>query len=116
MDLLTEARRARLRPGTLALWNLGGAGFLVRSARVTLLIDPFTGEGTSPDWVRAVPAPFPPEALGEIANLAGMLMTHEHDDHADPVTLRALGERTQALAVGPSSCIEVARQAGVPEA
>lgn len=113
-DLLEAARRARVGAGELALWNTGGAGFIVRSARTTLLIDPFLGPSNPPDWVRAVAAPFSAPAL---RGVDAMLMTHEHDDHADPVVLAALAARSgSALAIGPDRCTDIARRAGMPAA
>jgi L-ascorbate metabolism protein UlaG (beta-lactamase superfamily) len=111
-DTVERARRARVRLGEVALWNLGGAGFVVRSARSLLLIDPYAGPSNPPDWVRAVPPAFDASRLH---NVDAVLMTHEHDDHADPVSLAAIGRQTDALAIGPATCTAVAREAGVPE-
>ena len=109
-DLAGAVWRTRVRPGTLALWYLGGAGYVAKSAATTLLLDPFVGPSNPPDWVRAIPPPCAPDALPEVA---ATLLTHEHSDHADPVALAALGRRAAGLVVGSAACIAVAAQAGV---
>lgn len=111
-DLAGEVRRARVRPGTLALWYIGGAGYVIKSAGTTLLLDPFVGPSNPPDWVRAIPAPCAPADLPEVA---ATLLTHEHSDHADPPALAALGQREAGIVVGPAACIAVARSAAFPE-
>ena len=111
-DVLLTARRARVAEGEIALWNLGGAGFALRTPAATLLIDPFLGPSNPPEWVRAIPPAFAPESLREVE---AVLLSHEHSDHADPVALREVAGRTHALVLGPASGIEVAReQAGLP--
>jgi L-ascorbate 6-phosphate lactonase len=112
-DVVERARRARVRSGQAALWNLGGAGFAVRTAGAFLLIDPYAGRSNPPDWVRAVPPAFD---VTRLDGVDAVLMTHEHDDHADPVVLDVAARQTGAIAIGPGSCIEVARRAGVPPA
>ena len=45
LDILREIEDTRSLPmGSVALWWLGQAGFLVRGAGVTLLIDPFLSQ------------------------------------------------------------------------
>lgn len=110
-DLAGTVRRARVRTGTLALWYIGGAGYVVKSAGTTLLLDPFVGPSNPPDWVRAIPPPCAPDDLPAVA---ATLLTHEHSDHADPVALAALGRRAAGLVVGSEACIAVAAQSGVP--
>ena len=107
VDVLRAAQRARVKRGEIALWNLGGAGFVVRTASATLLIDPFLGDSNPPDWERAIPPAFAPESLQDVD---AVLLTHEHSDHADPVALREVAARTPAVVFGPGSAIEVARQ------
>jgi L-ascorbate 6-phosphate lactonase len=120
-SVLAVARRARVGEREVALWNLGGAGFVVRAGRTTLLIDPFLGPSNPPDWVRAVEAPFSEDDVLD-GPVHGLLMSHEHGDHADPVTLGAIARQAKerpgmprTVVVGPPSCVEVAEAAGVRE-
>lgn len=112
--LLDQVRRVRVRDGDLALWYIGGAGYIVRTDQMTLLIDPFLGPSNPPDWLREIPPAFEAERVNELGRIDAVLLTHEHGDHADPVALRALAVRTTALVYGPASCITVAAEVGYP--
>jgi L-ascorbate metabolism protein UlaG (beta-lactamase superfamily) len=111
---LASVRRARVSPDQIALWYIGGAGYIVRTRQATLLIDPFLGPSHPPDWVRAVPPAFAPERIAELGPIDAVLLTHEHSDHADPVALRAIATATSAPVYGPASCMGAAGEAGVP--
>ena len=62
---------------------LGQAGFVLRDARATLLVDPFL----SPHPDRLVPPPDAPEAF---SGIDAVLVTHEHLDHLDAGACRGL--------------------------
>lgn len=91
--LLDEVRGTRPGAGSVAVWWLGQSGFLVKSAGVTLLIDPYLSEhltakyeGTPRPHVRMTRAPV------RGADLAGVgidlvLASHKHSDHLDPGTV-----------------------------
>ncbi len=111
---LASVRRARVTPEEIALWYLGGAGYVVRTSQATLLIDPFLGPSNPPDWIRAIPPAFVAERIGELGPIDAVLLTHEHGDHADPVALRAIADRTSAPVYGPASCAAKVEEAGVP--
>jgi L-ascorbate 6-phosphate lactonase len=112
MSLLTTVRRAGVERGAMALWYTGGAGYILKTAGATILIDPFVGPSNPPDWVRMIPPAFDPEEIGELGTLDAVVMSHDHSDHADPAALGPIGQRTAALAVGPDACIAIARDAG----
>lgn len=114
-ELLSAARQDQVAPGTMALWYTGGAGYIVRTADATLLIDPFVGPSNPPDWVRAIPPAFNLERIADLGRLDAVLLTHEHGDHADPEALEPLARLTPAPVIGPATCIEVALAAGLPE-
>ncbi len=106
---------AAVDPGVLALWYIGGAGYVARTSATTLLVDPFLGPSMPPDWVRGVPPPFAASEIADFGPIAAILMSHEHIDHADPVALGLLAQHTSALAIGPATAIAVAREAGFAE-
>jgi L-ascorbate 6-phosphate lactonase len=110
-DLMARVAGARVESGALALWYTGGAGYIIKTAGVTILIDPFLGPGIPPDWVRAIPPAFTPERIDDVA---AVVLTHEHEDHADPVALSAVNLRTSSVIFGPESAVTVARSTGVP--
>lgn len=111
-DLLLAVRRARVAGGALALRYTGGAGYAAKTAGATILIDPFVGPSSPPDWIRAVPPAFNPTRIADLGPLDAVLLTHEHADRADPAALAPIGKRTGALASGPTTCVAVARWAG----
>jgi L-ascorbate 6-phosphate lactonase len=113
-DLLRAARRARIRSGELALWYTGGAGYVVRTAATMVLIDPFVGPGSPPDWVRATPPVLDLDADSATAEVSAVVLSHEHDDHADPLALASLARSSGALVIGSSASLDVARSAGWP--
>jgi L-ascorbate 6-phosphate lactonase len=74
-----------------------------------ILIDPFLASAGAPGWVRQTPpviAQLPPARL--------VLLTHEHDDHADPVALRQIAEQPGCMVAGSMVCVEIAQASGVP--
>lgn len=112
---LDEVRTATVEPGELALWYTGGAGYVVKTAGAALLLDPFTGPSNPPDWIRNIPPAFEADEIGELGKFDAVLITHEHGDHADPVSLGPIGTLTNAMVYGSPACIEVAKAAGVPD-
>ena len=114
-DLLRAAHRARIRAGELALWYTGGAGYVLRTTKAFLLIDPFVGPGSPPDWVRAVPPALDLIGSPFTSEVGAVILSHEHEDHADPEALAPLARASRAIAVGSAASIEVARLAGFPE-
>jgi L-ascorbate 6-phosphate lactonase len=80
---------------TPVLTWLGQAGFLVEYGDTRLLIDPFFGEHEA----RTFPPP-PLDTFG--ARIDRYLITHQHLDHLDPVSLRAVAERSpDVIAIAP---------------
>jgi len=124
MPVLTrqQLRDFRVPAGSLTLWWLGQAGFIVKSPGGKLVaIDPYlsnscraVGEQLGFDMDRMVPAPlFPADLVG----IDAYALTHTHQDHLDPETIlpyRAAGGRGPF--VGPAETIEKLRAMGIPEA
>jgi L-ascorbate 6-phosphate lactonase len=110
-----KVRNAAVDEGTIALWYIGGAGYLIRAGDTTIVVDPFLGPSNPPDWMRGVPPPFAPEEIDDLGVVNAMLMTHEHLDHADPVALAAFKEHPEIPLYGTGSAIEVALDAEIPE-
>ena len=90
-----EPDRNRLREppargqGARITW-LGHSSFLVQLDRVSLLVDPVLGDRMGPAGVmsRNVPPALRPE---ELPHIDASLVSHDHWDHMDVPTLRAVG-------------------------
>ena len=102
-----------LRPNQAALWFLGQAGYVLRSADVTVVIDPYLSDSaavTAPEFGRQLPVPIEPEDLR--ADL--FLVTHDHLDHLDPETIRRYPRRNSTQFVAPRLAARKLRELGVP--
>jgi len=89
---LKELRQFPVPTGSLAVWWLGQAGFLLKSPDgVLAALDPYLSDSCGPatremgfNFYRAYPPPLPPTDLAGIDLYA---VTHSHQDHLDPETL-----------------------------
>ncbi|MCL4177423.1 MAG: MBL fold metallo-hydrolase [Verrucomicrobia bacterium] len=98
-----------------ALWFLGQAGYIIRSAGVTMAIDPYLSDAaaaSAPEFSRLLPVPIEPEEL----RVDLWIVTHDHLDHLDPETIRRYphSDRTQFLA--PRQAARKLESIGVPRA
>ena len=103
-------------PGQLALFWLGGAGFVLKAAgSPTVAIDPYLSDSLDHyySWKRLPLSPIPlaPGDLG--ADI--VLTTHAHEDHLDPETIPSLAQSSNAVFVGPGMCAQTMRDWGIPE-
>ena len=64
----------------VGVWWLGQAGFVLRGAAATVVIDPFVTDFGS--FGRLYDPPLEPEDLDKVDLLLG---THDHADHIDPL-------------------------------
>ena len=80
----------KLLPGQIALFYLGQVGYIIKYNEKYIMIDGyFAGinkwEAKPEDmWVRSFPAPIAPEELDFVDYI---FCSHDHSDHADPVSL-----------------------------
>jgi L-ascorbate metabolism protein UlaG (beta-lactamase superfamily) len=73
--------------GARLTW-LGHASWLVQLDGVSLLIDPVFSESIGPGMVRNVPVAI---AAGALPSIDAQLVTHNHRDHLDLASVRAVG-------------------------
>jgi L-ascorbate 6-phosphate lactonase len=86
-SIVASIEQTQLADGMVAFWWLGQSGFLLRSAGMTIYLDPFLSEHPA----RLVPPLFPLETAPP-ADI--VFCTHEHWDHLDPATLPALAQHS----------------------
>jgi L-ascorbate metabolism protein UlaG (beta-lactamase superfamily) len=110
--LLTELRTATVPPGRIGLWWLGQAGFIIKSAAGTVVIDAFLSDFGHHG--RLFPPPLDPAELDFLDIVAG---THNHIDHIDPVGFPAmLTASPNAVGVVPAPVINQVVAMGVDHA
>lgn len=118
-ELIEEIERTLPAPGSLAIWWLGQSGFLIKSRRGVLAIDPYLSEhltkkyeGTARPHVRMTRAPV---RGADLKTIDLVLASHKHSDHLDPGTLPDLLKASPgAMLVLPASLAEHAESIGLP--
>jgi L-ascorbate metabolism protein UlaG (beta-lactamase superfamily) len=101
------------------LWWLGQAGFLVRAAGRSLLVDPYLSDflarkyaGKRYPHIRMMPSPLAPDRAKGIDLV---LCTHRHSDHMDPDTLPAIASQNpDCLFVVPRAVLWRVAEIGLP--
>lgn len=87
-------------PEGLSVWYLGCNGYVLRTARTTLYIDPYFGDGEPPRIVRMIPVPIDP---ADATLCDAVLVTHEHIDHMHPPSHAPLVEELGADRYAPAA-------------
>jgi L-ascorbate 6-phosphate lactonase len=106
-DPLEDLRAVPTRDGRVGLTWLGQAGFALRAPGATLMIDPFL----SPHAKRRFPSSLDPSAA---TGLDAVLCTHEHRDHLDAPSVRAIADASPgAVVVVPAPIVDQVVTAGV---
>ena len=95
----------------IAVAWLGQGSFAFKWRAVQVYVDPYLSNSLeeSAGWRRWFAPPLrPDEARPDI-----VVFTHDHQDHLDPGTVPGLAQHSDALFVGPQSCLDHARELGV---
>src|SRR5947208_2474053 len=110
-----EPRRpATIGPDDVAVTFVGHATFLVQVGTTSLLIDPVYSERASPvsfAGPRRVRAPG--VRFDDLPPISLVLLSHNHYDHCDLATLRALARRFHPRLVTPLGNGRLLRSAGI---
>ncbi|MGE5551745.1 MAG: MBL fold metallo-hydrolase [Bacteroidota bacterium] len=107
-----EIRASRPATGQIFLWWLGQAGWVIKSAEATILIDPYLGPSL-PDFQRLFPAPVKAEELTKVDYL---FITHQHLDHYDPDSVpKIMKASPHCRLVVESGCVKLAGIARYPQ-
>ncbi len=117
-QLIQEIESTKVPYGMLAVWSLGQASFIVKGGDTVVYVDPFTLSDEEVEsrygLKRLFPSPVGPE---QITNADCCLITHEHADHLDPDTIKAMAAaNSRTLFVAPNCCLDAMRECGVSEA
>lgn len=96
-----------------ALWWLGQAGYVVRVADLTIVIDPYLSDSAgkdSPEFRRLYPPPVNPAELS--ADI--YIVTHDHLDHLDPDTISQYTGKEKTWFVAPRQAAKKLASLGIP--
>jgi L-ascorbate 6-phosphate lactonase len=115
-NLPRKIQNTIVEPGTLAIFWLGGAGFVFKTAGGRVVhIDPYLSDSLDRyySWKRLPLSPVPMAPTDVRADL--VLTTHAHEDHLDPETIPGIVQASDALIGGPFLCVEAMHKWGVPD-
>ena len=117
MSLMREIREFRVEKDSVAIWWFGQNGYIFKSPEGTLvsvdlyLTDSCENLRTDVDLRRLVPILVAPEEL----DVDIFTCTHNHQDHTDPYTIRALRHKDTMQFVGPMPTCDVYAAEGVEQ-
>jgi L-ascorbate 6-phosphate lactonase len=119
-DYMKRIREFQVPQGSAAVWYLGQNSYILKDSQGTLVaIDPYltdlcgSGRTKTPGPLsRVLPVHIEPEDL----DVDLVLITHSHDDHADPYTLERLDScRNSAHFMAPFQAIKVLEDSNIPK-
>jgi L-ascorbate 6-phosphate lactonase len=115
-DLIQRMQRTTPAAEMLALWGLGQMGVALQGPDAVLYIDPCLSdtirERFGDEWYRAYPPPVEPD---QVTNATYILVTHEHMDHLDPVTIGGIVKASPGVRiVTPKWGLERLEETGIP--
>ena len=100
-------------PGEVSVTFIGHSSFLVRMAGLTLLTDPVFSERASPvSWAGPKRARPPGRLLANLPPVDLLLLSHNHYDHMDLPSLRALHRHSAPRVITPLGNAVHIRKAG----
>jgi L-ascorbate metabolism protein UlaG (beta-lactamase superfamily) len=89
-------------PGSASVTFIGHSTFLIRWAGLTILTDPVFSERCSPvSWAGPKRARPPGRAFADLPKIDLLLVSHNHYDHMDLPSLRAIRKRDNPAVVTP---------------
>src|SRR4051812_17290915 len=92
---------ARVGPGEIAVTFVGHSTFLVRTASMVFITDPVFTTRAGPFGRLGPPRVRPPAiALADVPRVDVVLLSHNHYDHLQPSSLRALGDASTVTTLG----------------
>lgn len=113
--LLSEIHSTRLQPDELAFWFIGQCGFILKSDKYTVMIDPVLNDITRDDGksVKNYEVPFAPCEISPDY----VFCTHGHIDHLAGETVSEIAKSSPSTKfVIPAGCHNTGIDCGLPEA
>jgi L-ascorbate 6-phosphate lactonase len=115
-----EIVAAKVAPGSLRIWWIGQEGFVIKTPRLIIYVDPYLSDyaeritrGQPNEHVLITQPPLGPEDVDH-ADL--VLCTHDHADHIDPDGIPVIARRSpQAKFVVPRCAAETMSRLGVAQ-
>ena len=104
----------KLSSDEAAVWWLGQAGYIIKSSDIVITIDPYFSDAAAkdaPEFTRLYPPPFDPEDL----DVSLFLITHDHLDHLDPITICSYRKKSTTRFIAPRQAAKKLISLGVPE-
>jgi L-ascorbate 6-phosphate lactonase len=114
-DIMQQILNLPIIPNSMALWGFGQMGVGIKTAQSILYIDlclsDVVREREGEHWKRAYVPPIAPEAISKADYY---LVTHEHLDHLDPLTIAPILRNNPATRfVAPGWCKELLLDIGI---
>ena len=100
---LQDVDEYEVKQGFIALWSLGGAGFILKSPKSTIYIDPYCGGALKNEKLtimRMIPLPF---NASDVKKIDATVISHEDLDHLNEDFIFPISKNTDSLFVGPPS-------------
>jgi L-ascorbate 6-phosphate lactonase len=117
-DLMQQISNLPILPDSIAVWGFGQMGIGIKTSKAMLYIDlclsDVVREQISEIWKRAYEPVIRPEA---ILNSDYYLITHEHLDHLDPLTIAPIARNCPSTVfICPTWCKTQLLELGIEEA
>lgn len=114
-NLIEEMNQTAVPHGGVAVWHLGQASVALKTGDVMFYIDPYLSDSLNEGgaWPRKFDPPLQPE---DVTNAGYVLITHDHGDHLDPVSLRGIESASpNTRFICPAPAVERLQSLGIPD-
>jgi len=101
--------------GSVTLWALGGAGFILRTKKSTIYIDPYLGGSVISEGLvfhRMIPIPF---NASSVRKIDAVVVTHEDVDHLNEDFIFPVSRNTKCRFVCPPSVADLLESWGIAQ-
>ena len=105
----------KVKRGSIVLWSLGGAGFILKSPESTIYIDPYCGgalKNGEQIIMRMIPLPF---NASDVQQIDATVISHEDPDHLNEDFVFPIWKNTTGIFVGPPSVTTLLKSWGIAE-